>query len=364
MTLSRVKLGDLIEQVDERNFDNFFDETNLKGLSTSKILIPSKADTTDLDLKGYKILRNNWFSYCTVTSRNGNRISIAYNDGDDCIISAINPVFKIINIDILIPRYLMMFFNRPEFDRYSRYNSWGSARETFTWEDFCEIELDLPPIDVQKKYVAIYEGLLANLHSYEKRLDDLKLVCDGYIEDLKNNCEKRSLKTILKRRNERNDDINAVYWGIGSEGFIKPMQELSEGNILHKKKFYIDDFIFTPSGVNIHNKTIECGVCSHVNEMFYCEEENILSDYIEIWLKREEFYRYCSFFNISSVMSNFNYDTFNGYSIPIPSLEIQKSIISIYNCLKKYKNIISSLKAHISNICPILNKGSLGIKDE
>lgn len=78
-----------------------------------------------------------------------------------------------------------MYFNRPEFDRYARFNSWGSARETFDWDIMCDIDIELPDITVQQKYVDIYKSMVANQQSYERGLEDLKLVCDGYIEDLR-----------------------------------------------------------------------------------------------------------------------------------------------------------------------------------
>lgn len=357
--MALIRLRDYIEPTELRNSDLLFDARDLKGLSINKVLINTKADTNDLNLSNYKIVRHNEFSFCTVTSRNGNKISLAYNDGDDCIISSINPTFKIKDENKLNPRFLMMFFNRSEFDRYARFNSWGSARETFTWEDMCDIELDLPPIEIQRKYVAIYEGLLANLRMYESKLEDLKLVCDGYIEDLRRRHPCKSLIKILDRSNRKNDDLNATYWGISHEGFIKPKQELSEGNILNKKLFLLGDFIFTPSGVNVYNKSIEFGVCSHVNEIYRCNDIDVLPEYLELWLKREEFSRYCDFFNISSVMANFNYETMSGYYIPVPSKKIQNSIVEVFNVYNERKEFVNRLKNIIKDICPLLVRGAI-----
>ena len=151
LAMGLTRLGNFIEQIDIRNSALSFTYENLKGLSINKNLIPTKANTNELDLKNYKIVKHNEFTYCTVTSRNGNKISLAYNDGDDCIVSSINPTFKVKDESKLLPRFLMMYFNRSEFDRYARFNSWGSARETFTWEDMRDIEINLPPIEIQRK---------------------------------------------------------------------------------------------------------------------------------------------------------------------------------------------------------------------
>ena len=103
------------------------------------------------------------FAYVTVTSRNGEKITLAHNDTQSTyIVSSSYIVFKIKDTDSLLSEYLFMYFNRAEFDRYSRFNSWGSAREAFSWDEMCKIKISLPPIEVQQKYVAVFNALLAN----------------------------------------------------------------------------------------------------------------------------------------------------------------------------------------------------------
>ncbi len=173
MALSR--FGDYIELIDERNRDGLYDTDNLRGISINKIFTSTKADTSNLNLKPYKIVRHNQFAYCTVTSRNGNKISLAYNDGDDCIVSSINPVFRVKDETKLLPRYLMMFFNCSEFDRYARFNSWGSARETISLDEIEQTEIAIPELQVQQSIVEV-------LKIYDKRIeyrDELKQYISG-----------------------------------------------------------------------------------------------------------------------------------------------------------------------------------------
>lgn len=202
LVMALIRLGDYIELVDERNKDEIYSESDVRGISTSKAFIETKANLNGVNLSGYKIVRQYEFAYVADTSRRGEKIALAYADEKPCIISSIYTVFKVKDDTKLLPRYLMMFFNRSEFDRYARFNSWGSARETFSWEDFCDIKLNLPSIDIQRKYVAIYEGLLKNLKSYESRLYDLKLTCDGTIEKLLK-LNKVKLKDYIIRRVEK-----------------------------------------------------------------------------------------------------------------------------------------------------------------
>ena len=144
-------LGDYIRLVDDRNKDLAI--TNLLGVSISKKFIPSIANIIGTDLSNYKIVRTGQFAYGPVTSRNGEKISIAYLDDNDCIISSSYTVFEVTDKEKLDPEYLMLWFSRPEFDRYARYKSHGSVREIFDWDELCMVELPVPEIEKQKNIV-------------------------------------------------------------------------------------------------------------------------------------------------------------------------------------------------------------------
>ena len=182
MGLSKYKLGELIEQCDERNSKNYYLAKDVRGISTEKSFIETKANLNGISLTSYKIVQHGEFAYVADTSRRGDKIALAFNNTkNNFLISSIYTVFKVTRIDLLDANYLFMYFNRPEFDRYSRFNSWGSARETFDWSKMCDIDIALPPLHIQQKYVDVYNAMLANQHSYECGVDDLKLTCDAYI---------------------------------------------------------------------------------------------------------------------------------------------------------------------------------------
>ena len=139
------KLGEYIRQVDIRNRD--LSVNRLLGLSINKCFIESIANTIGTDLKSYKVVKKGQFAYGPVTSRNGEKITIALLKEPECIISSSYSVFEIIDISKLLPEYLMLWFLRPEFDRYARYKSHGSVREIFDWEEMCRVELPVPPLE-------------------------------------------------------------------------------------------------------------------------------------------------------------------------------------------------------------------------
>ena len=162
-------LGDFIQPVDERNRDLRIDY--LLGVSISKQFIPSIANIVGTDLSSYKIVRTGQFAYGPVTSRNGEKISIALLRDKDCIISSSYTVFEVVNKNELDPEYLMLWFSRPEFDRYARYMSHGSVREIFDWDELCKVELPVPSIDKQHSIVKAYQTITERIE-LKRRIND------------------------------------------------------------------------------------------------------------------------------------------------------------------------------------------------
>ena len=163
------KLGPYIQIVDNRNKDLAI--TRLLGVSIEKRFIPSIANIVGTDLSNYKIVRTGQFAYGPVTSRNGEKVSIAYLDSDDCIISSSYTVFEVIKKEELDSEYLMLWFSRPEFDRYARYKSHGSVREIFDWDEVCNVELPVPSIEEQRSIVKAYKAITDRI-ALKKRIND------------------------------------------------------------------------------------------------------------------------------------------------------------------------------------------------
>ncbi len=162
-------LGNYIRLVDKRNRD--LSITNLLGVSIEKRFIPSIANIIGTDLSNYKVVQTGQFAYGPVTSRNGEKISIAYLEGEDCIISSSYTVFEVINKNKLDPEYLMLWFSRPEFDRYARFKSHGSVREVMGWDEMCNVELPVPSIEEQRSIVKAYKAITDRI-TLKKRIND------------------------------------------------------------------------------------------------------------------------------------------------------------------------------------------------
>lgn len=362
-----IRLGDYIQPVDNRNIDEKYDESFVRGISTKKEFIETKANLNGVSLKGYKVVPQECFAYVSDTSRRGDKMSLAYNDSKSIIlVSSISTVFKIINKNVINPLFLYMFFKRSEFDRYARFNSWGSARETFDWNDFCDIKIELPSIEIQNKYVAIYKAMQDNLKVYQSKLDDLKLVCDAYIEKLKKKYGYESIGKYIREIDVRNKDNKFTnFQGICMDGvFITPMRISISPETLKIVK----------NGQLVYNKATECvtdrfiiaqreeDTCVVSNSYIVFEsidDSKLSNDYLSLWMHRKEFARYSRFHSHGTTHEYFEFKDMQEVMMPIPPIEVQNSITAIYKSYSKRKIILNNLNEYINNICPILVKGAI-----
>lgn len=174
---------DYIEICDERNSENKYSLDNVRGISIQKKLIPTKADMKDVSLTPYKLLKPYEFSYVTVTSRNGGKISLAMNDTDNTyLVSSSYENFRCKDCSKLMPEYLYLLLSRSEFDRYARFNSWGSARETFDWSELCRVKIPLPPLEVQQSIVDLYKCLEEAKKIASEAREKLKALCPALVQ--------------------------------------------------------------------------------------------------------------------------------------------------------------------------------------
>jgi len=195
------KLGPYIREVNVRNTD--LRVTTLLGVSIQKVFMPSIANTVGTDMSTYKIVRRKQFAYGPVTSRNGDKISVALlQDHEEAIISQAYIPFEVIDHNDLDPEYLMMWFRRPEFDRYARFKSHGSARETFDWDEMCDTELPIPHIDVQramvKEYNTITDRIALNEQLNQKLEETAQALFNEYFDDNSDEFEELRLGDLIE----------------------------------------------------------------------------------------------------------------------------------------------------------------------
>lgn len=367
MALTKYKLGELIEQTDERNRSGLYTLDDVKGISTEKKFIDTKANMDGVSLDSYKVVNPGEFTYVADTSRRGDKIALAYNStADAMLISSIYTTFRICREDLLVPEYLFMFFNRPEFDRYARYNSWGSARETFSWDDFCDIDIILPSVEIQRKFAAVYVSLQENFGVYLSKVDDLRVAYTAAIEGIRKTTKSVSILPYIEERQEINRDCRYNdLKGVGNEGFIEPRGSRDVDSFHKCNIFYPKDFVYNPSvvakgAIAYNNRFTEPKICTEEYIVFYVKDEKVLCpEYLFIWLRRRETGRFLEWVNMDSVRNRVYFRDLHNVKIPIPSIDVQKSIAALYSAYFERQRIASELKEQLNNLCPILIRGSI-----
>ena len=370
MGLSKYKLGELIELRDVRNSDLQYGIADVRGVNNLKQLMPTKADLNGRDLTKFQIVSPGEFVFNHRTSRNGSKFSIAYNDGERPIICTEDYVVFRVKDDckqILEAIWLYMFFNRPEFDRYVITNSWGSSTEFYNWEDICSISLDLPPIDIQKKYVAVYNAMLANQQSYERGLEDLKLTIDATVEKYKRKLtEKISLERLITECDLRNSDNKFhIVYGVNKDKQFMPTvtsgEDLSKYKVVQNQQFacnlmHVGRDVAIPVALN---NMAEAFIISPAYLVFEINTEKIIPEFFMIWFSREETDRMAWFMCDSNIRGGMDKRRFYDMTIPVPPKEEQLVLVEMYEALRIRKEINEKLKTQIKDLCPILIKGSI-----
>lgn len=372
MASTKCKLGSYIELRENTNADLSYGIPDVRGVNNLKELMPTKADLNGRDLSKFQIVYPGEFVFNHRTSRNGSKFSIAYNDGakpiictEDYVVFRIKPECE----KELSARWLYMFFNRPEFDRYVITNSWGSSTEFYNWEDVQAVELELPPYPAQQKYVDIYNAMLANQQSYEHGLADLKLVCDAYIENLGKKTVPEKIGRYLIPCDDRNEIGLSVDFVRGlsvSKQVITTKANMNGVSLSNYKLFpqkaiaYVSDTSRRGDKMSLgFNDSENTYLVSSISTVFKTNEEHLLPEYLMLFFCRDEFDRYARFHSWGSARETFDWDEMYDVEIPVPDIKIQQDIVDIFKAYNTRKEIAEKLKAQIQNICPILIKGSI-----
>ena len=371
MTLTEHRLGEFIELRDVRNSDLQYGADDVRGVNNLKLLMPTKADLAGRDLSKFQIVYPDEFVFNHRTSRNGSKFSIAYNDtGVPVICTEDYVVFRIKEAckTLLDSRWLYMFFNRPEFDRYVITNSWGSSTEFYNWEDICEVDIPVPPIEIQQKYAAISNAMLVNQRSYEQGLEDLQQAVFAEIDIIKHSAPRIPVGKLLEEIDVRNIDGTVTnVQGINIEKqFMPSVADTTSVNLRNYKVVRNGQFAYSSMQtgrdecirIALYDKDDPI-LISPAYSVLQVKDSAAVAEYIMLWFTRLETDRYGWFASDASVRANLDLDRFYEIQIPLPDITKQQSIANIYIAYMLRREISKQLKTQIKDICPILIKGSI-----
>ena len=362
-----VRLGDYIELCDERNVKGKYTLDDVRGISTDKKFISTKANMDGVSLSSYKVVERNKFVYVADTSRRGDKIALALNTNDaPILVSSIYTVFRSKDDNDLLPEYLYMILSRPEFDRYARFNSWGSARETFDWSELYRVEIPFPPISVQRELVDTYNGLKALAEQNEALIPRLTAACQAYIVDCRDKYPCVELGEYIEQSDKRNSDAALTVGdikGISTDKCFIPTKANMDGvSVLSYKIVAQSEFVYVADtsrrgdkmalALNSSDKNI---LVSSIYTVFRSIDKNVLlPEYLFLLFNRPEFDRYARFNSWGSARETFDWSEMKRVRIPLPPIEVQQAIVDVYHCMERAKRIAATAREKLKTLCPAL----------
>lgn len=362
-----VRLGDYIEQCDERNVEGRYALENVRGISTDKVFIPTKANMDGVSLNSYKVVNTGCFAYVADTSRRGDKIALALNlTLNPYLISSIYTTFRTRNNNDLLPEYLFLLLSRSEFDRYARFNSWGSARETFDWSELYRVEIPLPSIEVQRELVDTYNGLKSLAEQNEALIPRLSAVCQAYIVDCRAKYPSVPLGKYIEQLDKRNSYgalTIADVQGISTDKcFILTKANMDGVSVLSYKIVAPSEFVYVADtsrrgdkmalALNSSDKDI---LVSSIYTVFRSIDKSILlPEYLFLLFNRPEFDRYTRFNSWGSARETFDWNEMCRVQIPLPPIDVQQAIVDVYHCMERAKQIATTAREKLKTLCPAL----------
>lgn len=360
-----VRLGDYIELVNLRNSKLIYGVNDVRGCSNNKEIQPTKADVSNRSFKKFFIVQPNEFVFNRRTTRMGERLGLGYNNSEQTFIFTEDYVcFRVREDAELLPDYLYMFFLRTEFDRYARYDSWGSATEFFNWSSMCDVNIKLPSLELQQKAIDTYYGLQALAEQNEALIQPLKEACQAYIVDCKKKYPEVELGEFIEIYDEKNNDAKSLpFYGINKDKSFMPTIANTQGLDNSKYKVVKQD-VFVFSGMQtgrdvcirlaLYSKNDSILVSPAYTTFVVKDKSRILPQYLFLQFNRFEMDRYGWFLSDSSVRSNLDWEEFCRIKVPVPPLDVQQAIVNLYNCAEEAKKISDMAREKMKILSPAL----------
>lgn len=357
-----VRLGDYIEQCDERNEALKYGLDDVMGMTITKEIIPTKANLNGNDLSKFKVVYPNEFVYNPRT--HGKKIGLGMNVYEKpFLISWNNIAFRICDIKALNPLYLYLLVNRDEWDRLACYNSWGSSTEVFSWNELCRMQIPLPSPKEQEKIVNAWKALKEIKEQNEAKAAPLMQVCLSYVQELKHKYQMEEIGPYIEESNERNSDLKYGandLMGVCSEGtFIKSIANTTGLVFNNYKVVHKGDFAYS-NRINVGSIALrydEDCIISPSYAVFRIKDDckNILlTEYMALWFRRPEFLRSTLFFAFGTIKDDFSHREMQRVKVPIPPLDVQHAIVNIYKCANEAKHIAAEADRLSREVCPAL----------
>lgn len=356
-----VRLGDYIEEYNELNKDNAI--KIVKSVSVSKEFKNTGAKVNKGELSKYKIVPPMHISYVQ-TTKNEKCFACALNNlGKSIVVTPVNKVLKSKDDNILSVEYLFLLLMNKSFDTYALFHSWGSARETFSWEELCRVRIPLPSMEVQRDLVATYEGLKRLAEDNEALIAPLTEACQAFIVDCKRQYPSVPLGDYIEEHNQPNKgNLIKIVKSVSTSKEFKDTGAKVNKEELSKYKI-VPPMYLSYVQTTKNEKCFACAlnrfgfpiVVTSVNKVLTPKGENILNaEYLYLLLTQKDFDRYAIFHSWGSARESFSWEELCRVQIPLPPLEVQQSIVNLYHCIEEAKSIAREARERLTTLCPAL----------
>ena len=360
--MNKVRIGDCVEIVKIKCGIPNLTKNDVSGINREKEFFePTKqigSDTSD-----YKVVPPGCFACNLMHIGRDAVLPIAINRTcKNKIVSGAYTVFRFIDESKMLKDYFFIFLNSIEKDRFFWFHCDSSVRDGMDWEVFCDLELEVPQIDIQRKYLEIYESLLSNLRCYENNLSDFYNLSELYLMKLKAKYGTSPIAPYIYLKNERNKNLSILnVEGVKKDKtFIPTIANMSGIELSNYKIVREGDFAYS-NRINIGSIALKRNGSCVVSPSYtvFGVKEGLLPEYLLMWFCRENFIHYAFYYSMGTVKDELDFAELAQMPIPIPPVEIQKEAVKLSNIYFDRINKAAKLREILNNICPILIRGSI-----
>ncbi len=370
MGLNKVKIGTFVELYSEACGIPNLTVNDVSGVNRDKEFFePSKQ--VGADTSKYKVVPPNYFACNLMHVGRDVVLPIALNhSGKNKIVSPAYTVFRITDETIILKEYFFILLNSEERDRYFWFHTDSSIRDGMEWNVFCDVEIEIPDIPTQKKYVDIYLGMQENLDAMTRGIEQMQITCDSYMKWLIKTTKKRAISEFIEPTDTRNEDLK---YGIDDvrgisieKKFIDTKANMQGVSLRPYKIICPNDFCYVTvtsrNGDKVSialNDSTETYIVSSSYVSFRIKSDEIIPEYMFMFMRGADFDRYARFNSWGSAREVLALEDLGRFEIPVPAVDIQKDIVSIFNSFKTRMQIVERLSIMQNKICPVLVRGSI-----
>ncbi len=354
-----VRLGDYIEVYDVKNVDS--QDLPFFGINKDKTFMPTVADTNELDNTKYKIVKKDVFVFSGMQTGRDVCIRLAlYTNSKSILVSPAYTTFVVKDKSVILPEYLFIQFNRLQMDRYGWFLSDGSIRSNLDWSVFCELMIPLPEPEIQRELVDTYNGLKALAEQNEALIQPLTEACQAYIVDCKNKYPEVELGGYIEEVDERNstNEITLTQGVDVNMQFIPAKREAAdkEGTKIVRTGQFAFNKVVKANGTKLPialRNGPDC-IISSSYAVFQISNAKLEPKFLRLWFSRSEVHRYCGFISQGTTRDVFSFEDLSNMKLSIPPIEVQQSIVNIYNCAEEANKIATEAREKMKMLCPAL----------